>query len=183
MLSAVTAFLFNMPLKIERKKEIIQDIKENIDKQKVMIFVGIRGLGAKEIFDLREKLKKSNSLLLVSKKTLLNIAFKEKRLKINWEKLEGEIALVFGFKDEILPAKIIHQFSLSNENLKILGGVFKNKFIQSEEIITLAKLQSKEELLTKLIGNIFSPISGFVNVLKANIKGLILALNAIGKYK
>lgn len=95
--------------------------------------------------------------------------------------MEGEIASVFGFKDEILPAKTAYQFSLENKNLRMLGGYFKGKFMGAEEIITLAQLPTKDELLGRLVGSISAPISNFARVLHANIKGLIYALSAIKK--
>jgi len=168
-----------MPLKKEQKQEIIKDLKEKIDKQKSMVFVGIKGLKAKDVFNLRENLKKADCLLKVVKKTLFNIALKEKKLKIDGKKLEGEAGLVFGFGDEISPAKTAYQFSLKNENLKILGGVFENKFIEKENVINLAKIPSKQELYSKVVGSIASPISGFINVLLGNIKGLINILTKI----
>ena len=168
-----------MPLTREQKEKIVKELKENIERQKTIVFVAIEGLKAKEVFDLRKRLKQVNCLLTVAKKTLLKIAFKEKKLKIDEEKLEGQIALIFGFKDEISPAKIAYQFSLEKQNLKILGGFFEEKFREIEEVITLAKISSREELLARIIGSISSPISGFVNVLQGNIKGLIYILKQI----
>ncbi len=168
-----------MALKREQKQKILKEIKEKIDKQKSMVFVGIKGLKAKEVFDLREKLKKANCLLSVAKKTLLNIAFKDKKIKVNKEKLEGQTALIFGFEDGLSLTKIIHQFSLSNENLKILGGFFENKFIEKEEVIVLAKLPTKEELYSKVVGTINAPLINFISVLRANIRGLVYLLSLI----
>ena len=168
-----------MPRSREQKKKIIEDIKEKLEKQKAIVFVEVKGLKAKEIFDLREKLKKADSLLTIAKKTLLDIAFKEKKLKTSGKKLEGQVALLFGFSDEIKPARIAHQFSLSNGNLKILGGIFENKFIDSDQIIALAQLSSKEELYTKVVGTLNAPVVNFVSVLKENIRGLVHLLSSI----
>jgi len=168
-----------MPLTREQKEKIVKELKENIEKQKAIVFVAIEGLKAKEIYNLRKRLKQVNCLLTVAKKTLINIAFKAKNLKINTEKLEGEVALIFGFKDEISPAKISYQFSLENKNLKILGGFFENKFKEIDEIITLAMIPSRKELLARFVGSISAPISNFVYTLQANIKGLIYIFKQI----
>ena len=170
-----------MALKREQKKNILEKIKEKIDKQKTVVFVAIKGLKAKDIFDLREALKKSNNLLMVAKKTLFGIAFKSKKVKINKNKLEGEIGLVFGFEDEISPAKISYQFSQKNENLKILGGIFENKFIEKERVIELAMLPSKEELYAKVVGTINAPLANFVGILQGNIRSLVYILSNIKK--
>ncbi len=165
-----------MPKTKEQKKQIVEDLKDNLSKQKAVVFIGIKGIKAKDIFDLRENLKKANCLLSVIKKTLLNLVLKDEKLDIDAKKMEGEMGLVFGFEDQILPSKIVYQFSKTNNNLKILGGIFENKFINQEEAMALALLPSREELYSKVVGTISAPISGFVNVLQGNIKGLITIL-------
>ncbi len=174
-----------MALTRQQKEKITEDLKEKIDKQKTIIFVGFKNLKTKDIFDLKKRLKEINSLFVVAKKTLIDLAFKEKNIKLDKEKLDGEIAIVFGFEDPILPAKTTYKFSRENENLKILGGYVtenqKSEFLESSQIIELAKIPTKEELLGRLISSINSPISGLVNVLQGNIKGLIYALSAIKK--
>jgi len=168
-----------MPLNKEQKKNIVKELKDNIAKQKAVVFVSVKGLKASELFDLRKQLKESNCLLSVAKKTLLKIAFKENKIELNEKELEGQVALVFGFEDEIAPAKTAYNFSLKNENLKILGGFLENQLRNMEEIIILAKIPSKQELLAKFIGNIKVPMSGFVNALQGNIKGLVYVLSQI----
>lgn len=168
-----------MALKKEQKKKIVEQLEENIGGQKAMVFAAIEGLKANELFVLRKKLKETNCLLRVAKKTLLSIVFKKKKIDFESRKLSGQLALIFGFEDEISPAKTAYQFSLTNEKLKILGGFLEGKFRPAEEIIALAKIPSRQELLARVVSNIFSPASSFVNVLQGNIKGLICVLSNI----
>lgn len=170
-----------MALKKERKQEIVKGLKENMKKQKTAVFVAFKGIKAKDVFSLREQLKKDKCLLEVVKKTLLDIVLKENGIDIGKKKFQAETALIFGFEDEVAPARIAHQFSLKNVNLKILGGIFQNKFAEREEILTLAKLPSKQELYAKVVGTINAPVSGFVNVLQGNIRGLVYILSSIKK--
>lgn len=169
-----------MAISREKKKAILEELKEKIEKQKAIIFFDFTGLKVKDLFSLRKKIKAIGDELKVAKKTLMDIAFKKAKIEIEPRKMPGQIALVFGYKDAILPAKIIYQFSQTNENLKILGGFVENKFFEAEKIIELAQLPSKEELLAKLLNSIFAPISNLINVLEANIKGLI---NVLAKAK
>lgn len=170
-----------MALNKSQKRKIIDDLKEKVEKQKILFFVDLKGLKVKDLSNLKKRLKKVDSQIKVSKKTLLKIALKEKKIDLDTQKLEGEIASVFGFKDEIMPAKTAYQFSLENKNLRMLGGYFEGKFVGAEEIITLAQLPTKDELLGRLVGSISAPVSNFVHVLDANIKGLLYALSAIKK--
>lgn len=165
-----------MALTKEQKKKILANLKEKIVKQKVMIFADFTGLKVKDFSNLRKKLKKEGNEIKVAKKTLLSLVLKQGGFEIPLKKLKGEIAAVFGYRDEISPAKTVYQFGLTNTNLKILGGIFEKNFIQAERIIELAQLPTKEELLARLVGSISAPISNFVNVLEANIKGLIYVL-------
>ncbi len=168
-----------MALTKVQKEKVINDLKEKIAKQKAVVFAVITGLKVKDLANLRKDMKKKDCELKVAKKTLISSAFKQKKIDVNIKKLEGEIALGFGYKDEVLPFKTLYEFSKGNENLKILGGFFEDKFRSAEEIIALAKIPSKQELFAKVVGSISSPISGFVNVLQGNIKGLVYVLTQI----
>ncbi len=94
----------------EQKNKILQELKEKIAEQKVMIFVDFTGLKAKDLFRLRNELKEKNSQFLVSKKTLIKKALQENKIEANPEEMDGEIALVFGFEDELAPIKTIYNF-------------------------------------------------------------------------
>ena len=168
-----------MALTKEQKKKILEDLKEKIERQKAMIFADFTGLKVKDLSSLRKKLRLADNELKVVKKTLLGLVFKERDFKIDTEKLKGEVAIVFGLKDALSPAKIIYQFSQEKPNLKILGGFFEKEFQEAEEIITLAQLPTREELLARLTGTIFAPVSNLVNVLQGNIKGLICILTKV----
>lgn len=174
----------------EQKSEALKNLKNKISDQKSMVFINYKGLGVKEISTLREELKEKDSQLLVAKKTLMKIALKENKIDANPEEMEGQIGLVFGFEDELSPAKILYDFSKKNKlsdgknNLEILGGYIesqKNEFLSPAMIIQLGQLPSKKELLAKLVGSISSPIVGFNNVLQGNIKGLLRVLSTIKK--
>ena len=169
-----------MPKTKLEKKKIIDDLKEKITKQKSIVLVDFTGLISKPLFHIREELKDSNCRFQVIKKTLLFKVLeecKDKQLIENIKKIKGQLALIFGFQDEILPAKIAYQNSLKNEKLKILGGVFENKFLMIDKVVELAQLPAKEELFKRLAGSLQNTISSFVNLLKSNLKGLMFVLN------
>jgi len=168
-----------MALTKEQKQKIIEDLDEKVARQKAMIFVDFTGLKVKDLSDLRKKLRAVNSELKVAKKTLLGLVFKKAGLEIETKKIKGEIALIFGYNDGLSLAKMIYQFAEANPNLKILGGFFEKKFQEAEEIITLAQLPTREELLAKLVGTIFAPVSNLVNVLQGNIRNLVYIFSQI----
>lgn len=172
-----------MALTKVQKEKVINDLKEKIERQKAVVFAVITGLKVKDLSNLRKDMKKKGCELKVAKKTLISSAFKQKKIDVNTKKLEGEIVLGFGYKDEVLPFKTLYEFSRNNENLKILGGLIGNELLEKEKAIELGQLPTREELLSRLVGSVSAPISGLVNVLQGNIKGLVCALSAISKIK
>lgn len=169
-----------MPLTKDQKKEKLKEIKDKLDRQKSIVFVTVDGLKTKDVLDLRKKLKEGDSEISVVKKTLMKIALKEKNISVE-EDLEGELALIFGFKDEISPAKIANQFSKENKSFKISGGILENSFIERDKVIALAEIPPKEILYSKVVYTVSAPISGFLNVLQGNMRGLIQVLSSIKK--
>jgi len=178
-------FLKDMPLAKEQKKKIVEEVKENLEKQKAIVFVNFAGLKFSDLVNLRKKLKEIGAKFVVVKKTLAQIAFKEKNLDFPKDKLGNEIALIFGFEDEIAPVKTAYQFSQERDKLKLVGGYISDgnncEFITADDIIALAQLPSKQELFAKLVGTLSAPISGFVTVQRQIIKGLMYALGAIAE--
>jgi len=160
----------------QQKNEIIQKLGEELEKQKSIVFIDFQGLKVKDLFSFRKQLKKAGANLRVAKKTLLQKAFVAKNINVDLKKLSGEIAAVFAIDDLVLAAKAVFQFSKTNEHVKILGGYFDKQMHTSEIVKEIANLPSKEQLLGRLVGTIASPLSGFMNVLQGNIKGLIRVL-------
>jgi large subunit ribosomal protein L10 len=169
-----------MAISREKKRKILEELKEKIGRQKIMIFVDFTGVKSKDLFLLRKKLQKSGNEMKVAKKTLINLVLKEKNLNvIDVRKMLGEIAVILGVKDEISGAKTVYEFSKENKNLKILGGILEKNFIGPEKIEELAKLPTKEELLAKLVSELSAPISNFVYVLKSIPQSLVFVLSQI----
>ena len=157
-----------MALTKEQKTKQIKSIKENVAKQKSMIFVDFAKVPSKDMFSLRKTLKEAGCNLKIAKKTLVRIAFGQSNISF-WNKIKkvipGQLAVVFGVEDEIAPARISNEFAKKQENFKILGGIFESKFIDRERVLVLASIPPRNELLGRLVGSIASPMSSFVRVL------------------
>ena len=100
-------------------------------------------------------------------------------LEVDTKNFEGGVAAVFGFEDEVAPAQLIAAFAKKHDIVSIYGGMLEGNFIDSNKVKELAKLPSKQQLLGQLVGTINAPVSGFVNVLAGNLRGLVTVLNAI----
>jgi large subunit ribosomal protein L10 len=174
-----------MPKTKLQKQVILRNLVEKSKKAKSIVFTKFDGLGVKENEELRNNLKKENSEYYVAKKTLMSLAFKDMNLEaLDVRGFEGKIAAVFGYEDEVAPAKIVDKFKKGKEDkISFVGGILDNKVISAEEVTALSKIPSKQELYAKLVGSINAPVAGFVNVLAGNIRGLLNVLKAVEEKK
>jgi large subunit ribosomal protein L10 len=165
-----------MVLTKDQKKNLIDGIQDRVVKSKTLVFTNYQGLKVKDLNILRKKLKEKGIEYKVIKNTLARLVFKNNDLKIEDTILDKPAAVAFGYKDEVEPSKIIHEFAKTNNKLEILGGIVNGEFMDVAAIKALALLPSREELYAKVVGSIAAPISGFVNVMSGNLRGLVSVL-------
>jgi len=136
------------------------------------------------ILRLRNEVRESGGRYVVVKKTLLKRVLDEKKIDgINPLDMEGQIAVAFGMSDAVATAKVVNTIRKELEKPAIIAGLMDGKVLKMEEVIQLASLPSREELLAKLVGSINAPVSGFVNVLGGTLRSLVYALNAVKEQK
>lgn len=174
-----------MPKSKIQKQEILRNLTERIKKSKSIVFTGFNALGVKDNEALRAKLREVHGEYYVAKKTLLERALKETGTEnLDTKTLDGKLAVIFSYEDEVSPAKAIDTFRKDKEDkIFFLGGILEGKLLSKTEVEALAKLPSKQELLSRLVGSMNAPVSGFVNVLAGNLRGLVTVLKAIEEKK
>ena len=173
-----------MPKTRKEKEEIVKDIVEDLNKAKSLVLTDYQGLTVNDIQELRNKIQEKDGDYKVIKNNLFQKALEKSDLKdIKVEEIEGPLALGFGFADEVLTAKEIYTFAKEKELPKISGSILEGKYLDEKETVALAKLPSKEELLARVVGSINAPVSGFVNVLAGNLRGLVSVLNNVKEAK
>lgn len=167
-----------MPKTKLKKEELVKGYREKFDNQKSIAIANFSNLTVQEINELRKRCREQGISYMVVKKSLLNLVLKEKGFEEN-STFENNIGVAFG-RDEIGPAKIFNNYSKEHQDkFNIICGILENKMLLKEEIMSLANLPSKEELLSKLVGSIKAPVGNFVNVLQGNLRGLTQVLTAI----
>ena len=163
-----------------QKQEAVADLVDKFRRMKAAAFASISGFTMKDADALRAKGRKAGVEVVVAKKTLLKIAAKEAGQEaVDPSAFDGSILSAFAFDDEVSAAKILAELSKGKETIKILGGVLEGKLVDAGEVKKLAALPGKTELLGKLVGSLNVPISGFVNVLAGNLRGLVTVLKAV----
>jgi len=167
----------------QQKQESVQTLVDALKNAKSAVFANFQGLKVSESEELRGLCREQNIDYTATKKTLMKKAFDEAGFDVDTKAFQGGIAAVFGREDEVAPAQVIANFAKDHEVVEIFGGILEGEFIDSAKVKELSKLPSKQQLLGQLVGTLNAPVSGFVNVLAGNMRGLVNVLNGIKESK
>ena len=179
----IPQFLFFMAKTRQKKEGELQKITEAVASAKSAVFANFQGLTMSDMNELRDKCREAGVSCFASKKTLVKIALREAGFDVDTKAFDGGVAAFFGTKDEVAPAQIVAGFAKNHEMVCIFGGILEGAFIDTAKVKALSTLPSKQELLAKMVGTLNAPVSGFVNVLAGNMRGLMNVLNAIKEQK
>ncbi len=168
---------------INQKRVVVDGISEKMKAAKAMVFADYRGLTVEQDTDLRSALRKAGVDYKVVKNTLTRFAANENGLEALDTYLNGPTAMASSATDPVAPAKILSEYAKKYNKLELKVGVVEGKVIDADGIKALAELPPREVLIARVLGGFNAPISGLVNVLNGNIRGLVVALNAIAEQK
>lgn len=152
--------------KVEEKQPVVQEISENVKNAQSVVLVDYRGLTVEEDTRLRKELREAGVTYKVYKNTMMNFAFKGTEFEPLTAVLEGPSAVAISTEDATAPARILAKFAKSAEALELKAGVVEGIFYDAAGIAEVAKVPSREELLSKMLGSIQSPITNFARVIK-----------------
>lgn len=144
---------------INLKKEEVSKLAEQMKEAKLILLTDYRGINVSDVTGLRTELRNIGAEYKVIKNNITKRALAECGLEGLDEQLEGPTAVIMTNEDYLEPTKVIYNFTKSNDYYKIKGGVVEGKVMTAEEIITLAKLPSRQELLSMLAGGLLANIS------------------------
>lgn len=154
-----------------RNQDQLKGLQDRFARAKSVFFADYSGLSMADQTKLRADVLAAGGEFGVYKNTLIKIAMNET--------LEGPTAVLFAYQDEIQPLKIMVKFAADHELPKIKNGLLGKQTLTMDQVLTLAKLPSKEELIVKLMNQMQGPMYGMVRTLNGNINKLVYALSAI----
>ena len=146
---------------LNQKKEEVTKLANEMKEAKLILLTDYRGINVEDVTNLRTELRKVNAKYTVIKNNITRRALAEAGIEGLEDKLEGPTAVIMSNEDYLEPAKAIYNFTKNNDYYKIKGGVVEGKVMTAEEIVTLAKLPSREQLLSMLAGALLANISKF----------------------
>lgn len=157
---------------INKKIQEVEELAEKIKKAKIVLLTDYKGINVADVTAVRAKLRGVQAEYKVIKNNITRRAMQSCNIEGLEETLEGTTAVILGYEDYLEPLKAIYEYSKNNDFYKIKGGIIEGKVVSVEELITLAKLPSRETL-----------IAGLAGALLGNISKLAVALNEVSKQK
>ena len=152
--------------KVELKQPIVAAIAEDVKGAQSVVIVDYRGLTVAQDTELRKQLREAGIIYKVCKNTMMKRAFEGTEFEGLAQYLEGPSAMAVSKDDATAAARILCKFAKTAEKLEVKAGVVEGNVYDQAGVKALSEIPSREELLSKLLGSIQSPIANFARVIK-----------------
>ncbi len=170
-------------MRIEEKKEVVSALSVRFEGVRGLVLADFTGLSVEAATEFRRRCREADTKYLVVKNRLARLAVQATELESISEHLKGPTGIVFATGNPLEPAKIVTTFEKEHGRPKLRAGWIEGALVDKEQIMRLAQLPSRSELLAQAAAGIAAPLTGFVWTLSALLQGLVTALDGIAKQK
>ena len=166
-----------------QKAAEVSELTQEIGKANNAFLIDFKGITVPQVTELRKQVRETKSGYVVVKNTLALIALKDSPIVAMREQFNGPTAIAFNAADAVALAKALTKFAKDVPAVRFKGAMLNGQVVPTEQIQTIATLPSREELVSKLLFVLQSPIRGLATVLQANIRNLAVVLGQIEKQR
>lgn len=153
--------------KVEQKQVVVNEIREKLNGAASAVLVDYRGLTVEQDTELRKKLREAGVDYKVYKNTMMNFAVKDTEFEGLKDYFEGPSAIAFSYNDPTSGPRVLEEIASKYKALEFKAGVVEGHLYDAAGMTKVAKIPPREELLSKLLGSLNSPIASFARVVKA----------------
>lgn len=167
------------------KYDIVAQLKERLEGAKAIVLVDYKGINVEQVSLLRNQYRDMQVDYLVQKNTLIKIALNDLGITGLDEYLLGPTALAICKSDEAAPARVLVKFIkdvMEDAPFPAFkAGYVAGQVFNKDQMLELAKLPTRDEMLAKILGSLNAPITNFLNVSQGVARKLVYALDAVAK--
>lgn len=170
-----------MALTKDDKNQVVADVAELLSHSKLTVVAKYEGTSVKQMQELRRSARETSTVVKVVKNRLVRQAVlaTDNLKETDTSALTGQLLYAFNADDEVAPAQALANFAKKNPSIEFVGAITaEGQFMAVEDVKSLAALPSKDQLRAQLVGTLGAPLSGFVNVLSGNIRGVLNIMTA-----
>lgn len=165
-----------MALTKQQKQSVVDEVTSLLNSSKLTVCTNYQGTGVKALQELRRSAKENGTTVRVIKNRLVIKAIKsnDKLKNIDTNELKGQILYAFNSDDGVAPAQVLANFAKQNPSLQFVGAItHEGKFLNADEVKSLASLPGKNDLLAQIIATLISPLNDTTNALSGNLHSLL----------
>ncbi len=170
-----------MALLRAQKVALVEQLTSELEASRISIIFAYTALNAKANLALRDKAFEEQGKVRMLSNNLLRLILKNQKREL--EIPEKQLAIAYGFHDEVVAAKMLSDFAKETESLEILGGWIDGNFFDSSAVKTLASLPSKETLQAQVVGRLHGLIQGLVYNLNFPLQQFAYVVRAVEESK
>lgn len=165
-----------MAISHSKKEALVAELSEILDNFKAAAFAEYSGISVADLQQLRRTAREQGVTIKVVKNRLVRVAMSQRETLKDTDTslMKGQVLYAISNDDEVMPAKVLAQFADKHAEMKLVGG-FDNlgASLNTEEVVALAKLPSKNELIAQTVAQLLSPVNDVTNALSGNLHGLL----------
>lgn len=164
-----------------QKTELLEKYKEILQNKEGYFLINSDKADTQTTTGLKIQLKDVGANIAIVKNSIFKVALQETEQPLNTQTFDGPTAIIYFDEDPTAPAKLIKEAQKKTQLFDARGGVYEGEFLTAEKVMQLAEIPSREILLGKLLGTMSAPVSGFMNALTGNVRGLTMVLKGISE--
>jgi large subunit ribosomal protein L10 len=165
----------------QKKDELVAQYMDLIAQSDALILTEYKGMAVKDMQSLRSKIREADGAFYVTKNTLLKLALEESGTTVPDELLTGQVATGFALGEAPSLAKALVDYADHEDNLSIRGGVMHMEVLSAEQIESLAKLPTLDELHAQILGLISAPARDLVSIFASGMRQVVNVIDAYSK--
>jgi len=169
-------------MRLQEKQAVVEELAAKLKDAQAFYLTDFTGLNVKSITDLRARLRRAGAEYVVVKNTLAERALSGLELPEVSRFFVGPTGLVIGRNDAVTAAKVLREFAKENEDRPTIKvGVVERRAVTPEEVVRIATLPPRDQLLAELAGAMEAPLAQLAYVLQSKLVefvGLLEALRA-----
>jgi large subunit ribosomal protein L10 len=166
-----------------QKEQLLKKYKDLIESKSGYLLVNSNKIDTSTVTDLKIQLKDVDANFTVLKNSIFKVALQETNQPLQTQEFDGPTAIITFEQDPTAPAKLVKSVQKETELLEPRSGVFEGEFLTAERVMQLAEIPSREVLLSRLVGTMNAPLSGFMNAVTGNVRGFTVVLKGISESK
>lgn len=167
----------------EEKAQAIDQLTSAMGQATNAFILDFKGVTVPQVTELRKQIRETGSKYLVVKNTLALIAMKDSPMIQLREHFTGPTAVAFNKGDAVALAKALTKFAKDVPNVSFKGAMLDGQVVSATQIESIANLPTREQLVSKLLFLMQSPVRNLVTVLNANIRNLAVVLDQVAQQR